>query len=79
MRAPRRPIVTAAAGALAVAGGSTLADAHDGGGNGGDHRGKHHGNGDHGQHNGNAVPRATPSSTRRSPRRPRAGAWRRPC
>ena len=35
MRAPRRLIVTIAAGALAVAGGSTLADAHDGGGKGG--------------------------------------------
>ena len=32
MRAPRRLIVTIAAGALAVAGGSTLADAHGGGG-----------------------------------------------
>ena len=32
MRAPRRLMVTIAAGPLAVAGGSTLADAHDGGG-----------------------------------------------
>jgi hypothetical protein len=41
MRAPLRLIVTIAAGALAVAGGSTLADAHDGGGQ---HRGKRDGN-----------------------------------
>jgi hypothetical protein len=46
MRAPRRRIVTIAAGALAVAGGSTLADAHDGPGHDGrdgDDHGKHHG------------------------------------
>ena len=45
MRAPRRLIVTIAAGALAVAGGSTLADADDGGGHGngdGGHHGKRH-------------------------------------
>ena len=62
MRAPRRLIVTIAAGALAVAGGSTLADAHDGGGKGGsagDHHGKPHGKDDRGQHNGNAVLRST--------------------
>jgi hypothetical protein len=44
MRAPRRLIVTIAAGALAVAGGSTLADAHGGGGHHGKDRGKHKGN-----------------------------------
>lgn len=58
MRAPRRLIVTVAAGALAVAGGSTLADAHDGGGHegqGGAHHGKHH---DRGKHKGNAVLRS---------------------
>ena len=58
MRVPSRLIVTITAGALAVAGGSTLADAHDGGGsggNGGDHHGKHHGNGDRGQHKGNVL------------------------
>jgi hypothetical protein len=38
MRAPRRLIVTIAAGALAVAGGSTQANAHDGGGNRGKRR-----------------------------------------
>ena len=45
MRAPRRLIVTIAAGALAVAGGSTLADAHDGPGQdgAGEHHGKRHG------------------------------------
>jgi hypothetical protein len=48
MRAPRRLIVTIAAGVLAVAGGSTLADAHGGG---------HHGN-DRGKHKGNAVLRS---------------------
>jgi hypothetical protein len=48
MRAPRRLIVTIAAGVLAVAGGSTLADAHGGG---------HHGN-DRGEHKGNAVLRS---------------------
>jgi hypothetical protein len=61
MRAPRRLIVTIAAGALAVAGGSTLADAHDGGGNGGnggDHHGKRHGKDDRGHHNANAVLRS---------------------
>ena len=60
MRLPSRLIVTIAAGALAVAGGSTLADAHDGGGhgNGGDHHGKRHGRDDRGKHNGNAVLRS---------------------
>jgi hypothetical protein len=61
MRLPRRLIVTIAAGALAVAGGSTLADAHDGpghGGGGGDHHGKRHGRDDRGHHNGNAVLRS---------------------
>jgi hypothetical protein len=58
MRAPRRLIVTIAAGALAVAGGSTLADAHDGGGNGGDHHGKRHGNDDRGRHKGNPIVRS---------------------
>jgi hypothetical protein len=58
MRAPRRVIVTIAAGALAVAGGSTLADAHDGGGQGGQHHGKRHGKDDRGQHKGNAVLRS---------------------
>jgi hypothetical protein len=61
MRAPRRLIVTIAAGALAVAGGSTLADAHDGGGkdgNGGEHHGKRHGRDDRGHHKGNAVLRS---------------------
>ena len=68
MRAPRRLIVTIAAGALAVAGGSTLADAHDGGGNGGnggEHHGKRHGQDDRGQHNGNAVLRSALSAARR--------------
>ena len=55
MRLPRRLIVTIAAGALAVAGGSTLASAHDGGG--GEH-GKRHGRDDRGHHNGNAVLRS---------------------
>jgi hypothetical protein len=60
MRAPRRLIVTIAAGALAVAGGSTLADAH-GGGNGGNggNGGEHHGKDDRGRHNGNAILRST--------------------
>jgi hypothetical protein len=61
MRAPRRLIVTIAAGALAVAGGSTLADAHDGGGNGGsggEHHGKRHGKDDRGRHNRNAILRS---------------------
>ena len=62
MRAPRRLIVTIAAGALAVAGGSTLADAHGGGGkgdgDGGGHHGKRHGE-DRGKHNGNALVRST--------------------
>jgi hypothetical protein len=61
MRLPSRLIVTIAAGALAVAGGSTLADAHDGGGHGGgggDHHGKRHGRDDRGKHNGNAVLRS---------------------
>ena len=61
MRAPRRLIVTIAAGALAVAGGSTLADAHDGPGHDGDngeHHGKGHGRDDRGHHNGNAVLRS---------------------
>jgi hypothetical protein len=52
MLAPRRLLVTVAAGALAVAGGSTLADAHGGGGG-------HHGRDrDRGHHNGNAVLRS---------------------
>ncbi len=56
----RRLIVTIAVGALAVAGGSTLADAHDGGGHdgNGDHHGKRHGRDDRGKHNGNAVLRS---------------------
>jgi hypothetical protein len=60
MRLPSRLIVTIAAGALAVAGGSTLADAHDGGGHGGggDHHGKRHGRDDRGKHNGNAILRS---------------------
>ena len=59
MRLPSRLIVTIAAGALAVAGGSTLADAHDGGGhNGGDHHGKRHGRDDRGKHHGNAILRS---------------------
>jgi len=57
MRAPRRLIVTVAAGALAVAGGSTLASAHDGPGHDG-HGGKRHGHHDHGQHKGNAILRS---------------------
>jgi hypothetical protein len=61
MRAPRRLIVTIAAGALAVAGGSTLASAHDGPGHDGrgdgDHRGKRHER-DRGHHNGNAILRS---------------------
>jgi hypothetical protein len=62
MRAPCRLIVTIAAEVLAVASGSTLADAHDGGGNGGDageHHGQPHGNDDRGQPTGNAVLRST--------------------
>ena len=56
MRVPSRLIVTIAAGALAVAGGSTLADAHDGGGGGGGkHHGKSKGHDDRGRHNGSAV------------------------
>jgi hypothetical protein len=60
MRVPRGLIVTITAGALAVAGGSTLADAHDGHGHGGggDHHGKRHGRDDRGQHNGNAILRS---------------------
>ena len=61
MRAPRRLIVTIAAGALAVAGGSTLADAHDGPGHDGDsgkHHGKRQGHGDRGHHKGNAILRS---------------------
>jgi hypothetical protein len=60
MRLPSRLIVTIAAGALAVAGGSTLADAHDGGGHdgGGDHHGKRHGRDDRGKHDGKAVLRS---------------------
>jgi hypothetical protein len=62
MRAPRRPIVTVAAGAPAVAGGRMLADAQDGGGQDGD-RGEYHGNRhgrhDRGRHTGNAVLRST--------------------
>jgi hypothetical protein len=57
MPVPRRLIVTIAAGALAVAGGSTLADAHDGGGQDGrgeDHHGVKHG-GHHGQRHGDAI------------------------
>jgi hypothetical protein len=57
MRAPRRLIVTIAAGALAVAGGSTLADAHDGPGHDGQ-GGKRHGHDDRGQHKGNAILRS---------------------
>jgi hypothetical protein len=57
MRAPRRLIVTLATGALAVAGGSTLADAHDGPGHDG-HGGKRHGHHDRGQHKGNAILRS---------------------
>lgn len=56
MRAPRRLIVTIAAGALAVAGGSSFADAHDGpghGGSDGDHHGKRHD--DRGHHDGRAI------------------------
>jgi hypothetical protein len=55
MRAPRRLIVTIAAGALAVAGGSTLAEAHGGG---------HHGK-DRGKHKGNAVLRSALFGRRR--------------
>jgi hypothetical protein len=61
MRLPRRLIVTITAGALAVAGGSTLADAHDGPGHdggGGDHHGKRHGRDDRGRHHGNAILRS---------------------
>jgi hypothetical protein len=58
MRVPHRLIVTIVAGALAVAGGSTLADARDGGGNGGKHHGKNTGHDDRGRHNGNAVLRS---------------------
>jgi hypothetical protein len=58
MRVPHRLIVTIVAGALAVAGGSTLADAHDGGGNGGKHHGKNTGHDDRSRHNGNAVLRS---------------------
>jgi hypothetical protein len=60
MRAPRRLIVTIAAGALAVAGGSTLADAHDGGGHdgGGKHHGKRQRGEDRGHHNGEAILRS---------------------
>jgi hypothetical protein len=60
MRAPRRHNVTIAAGALAVAGGSTLADAHDGPGHGGggDKHGKRHARDDRGHHKGNAILRS---------------------
>ena len=61
MRAPSRLIVTIAAGALAVAGGSTLADAHDGGGHdggGGKHHGKRQGGENRGHHNGEAILRS---------------------
>jgi hypothetical protein len=62
MRAPRRLIVTITAGALAVAGGSTLADAHDGGGNGngngGEHHGRRHGHDDRGRQHADAVLRS---------------------
>jgi hypothetical protein len=61
MRAPRRLIVTIAAGALAVAGGSTLVDAHDGPGHDGDsgkHHGKRQGHEDRGHHKGNAILRS---------------------
>ena len=54
MRAPRRLIVTIAAGALAVAGGSTLASAHDGPGHDGG-AGKRHGHDDRGRHHDNAI------------------------
>jgi hypothetical protein len=57
MRAPRRLIVTIAAGALAVAGGSTLAHAHGGGngGNAGELHGQPQGNNDRGRHDGIAA------------------------
>jgi hypothetical protein len=61
MRLPSRLIVTVAAAALAVAGASTLADAHDGPGHdggGADHHGKRRGHDDRGRHNGNAVLRS---------------------
>jgi hypothetical protein len=59
MRAPRRLIVTIAAGALAVAGGSTLADAHDGPGHdSGKHHGKRQGHDDRGHHKGGAILRS---------------------
>jgi hypothetical protein len=61
MRVPRRLIVTIAAGALAVAGGSTLADAHHGpghDGSGNDHHGKRHGRDDRGHHKGGAILRS---------------------
>jgi hypothetical protein len=61
MRLPSRVIVTITAGALAVAGGSTLADAHDGPGHGvgGDEHGKRHARDDRG------TTRATRSCARR--------------
>ena len=60
MRVPSRLIVTVAAGALAVAGGSTLADAHDGPGHhgGGDKHGKRHDRDDRGHHKGNTILRS---------------------
>jgi hypothetical protein len=60
MRVPSRLIVTITAGALAVAGGSTLADAHDGPGHdgGGDKHGKRHDRHDRGHHKGNAILRS---------------------
>jgi hypothetical protein len=67
MRVPSRLIVTIAAGALAVAGGSTLADAHDGGGNRGKHHGKNKGHDDRGRHNGNAVLRAALFGSKTTP------------
>ena len=67
MRVPSRPIVTIAAGALAVAGGSTLADAHDGGGNRGKHHGKNKGHDDRGRHNGNAVLRSALFGSKTTP------------
>ena len=63
MRVPGRLIVTIAAGALAVAGGSTLASAHDGGGA----HGKRHGHDDRGHHNGNAVLRSALFGSKTTP------------
>ena len=61
MRTPRRLIVTIAAGALAVASGSTLVDAHDGPGHdedSGKHHGKRQGHKDRGHHKSNAILRS---------------------